>query len=139
MPFSYLKPSLACFLTVILNLHDYLLLKSSKCKLTLDLGGYVVSPRRSLWTQDQILWNAVSQASIVLSRSFWVWARERNQASNWGEKCQKFNTVFGNFVKRKMGELLNQLNFSPNKMEIKVHDLAMDLNKNMLPKYATRL
>jgi hypothetical protein len=28
LPFSYLRLSLACFLTVILKFHDYLLLKS---------------------------------------------------------------------------------------------------------------
>jgi hypothetical protein len=31
LAFSYLRPPLACFLTVILNLHDYLLLKSHRC------------------------------------------------------------------------------------------------------------
>ena len=33
--------------------------------------------------EDQIFLKAISQASTVLSKSFWVCAKERNQASNW--------------------------------------------------------
>ena len=35
-PFTYLRPSLSCFLPVILNLHDHLLLKSSRCNSAWD-------------------------------------------------------------------------------------------------------